>query len=379
MEVKNMSMTDIEARSAEIEKQIVDGSDADFSAEIEELEARKAQIEKEAEERKALLNEVEKTSVEVETRKEENMNYKDTQEYIDAYARYIKTGDDRECRALMTENAEDGTLPVPTFVADIVAGEFKRSEIVDGFRHMRVKGNVRVPVEQSAPAADIHMEGGEGVNEENLVIANVMLNPITYKKWVGITDEALDIELMSSRSYLEYVFEEIARGILKAREDEFIRTVVNRANDTTIDTGKLIVSRFQTAGIFDFVRARASLSSDARDLVAIVNPSSYAKYRTLQLSAGYPIDVFDGMKVIVKEFPQILVGFADATPMAIVGDLRGYMENLPNGEEIQFKKDDLTLMTQDVTRILGRLPASTGLVGNKYFCVIMPADGGADS
>lgn len=371
MEIKDMTTADIEVRSAEIEKEIAEGGDVEkLSAEVEALEERKAQIEKEAEERKALLNEVSKTSHEVEPmRKEKDMEeLRNSKEYIDAYARYIKTGDDRECRTLMTENVtgdNPGTLPVPQFVADILHAEL-RSEIVDGFRHMRAKGNVAIPVEVNAPAAAIHTEGGAAVEEENLAIAPVLLQLLTYKKWVGITDEALDVELMDSRSYLEYIFEEISRGILKARENTFIQKVFSAPSTSANPDITAPTVEAATRSISDFVNARAQLNADARDLVVIITPTEYAAYRALQLGAQYPIDVFDGMKVIVRDFPK---GITAAR--AIVGDLRGYMENLPNGEEIQFKKDDHTLMTSDIVRILGRLPASVGIVGNRFFVKVV--------
>lgn len=370
MEIKDMTTADIEVRSAEIEKEIAEGGDVEtLSAEVEALEARKAQIEKEAEERKALLDEVAKTSHEVEPLRKENNTMEElrnSKQYIDAYARYIKTGDDRECRTLMTENATGGTLPAPQFVADIVAGEFRRSEIVDGFRKMRAKGNVKVPVEILAKPADVHREGSGEVTEERLIVVNVLLNPITYKKWVGITDEALDVELMDSRSYLEYIFEEISRGILKARENEFLVSVYN--TPSTSETPAIVAPTVKavTRSISDFVNARAKLNADARDLVVIITPTEYAAYKALQMGAQYPIDIFDGMKVIVRDFPIVV-----ESTRAIVGDLRGYMENLPNGEEITFKKDDHTLMTSDIVRILGRLPASVGVVGNAYFVKVI--------
>lgn len=373
MEIKDMTTQDIEVRSAEIEKEIAEGGDVEtLSAEVEALEERKAQIEKEAEERKALLNEVAKTSKEVEPMRKEKETmeeFRNSKQYIDAYARYIKTGDDRECRTLITTNAtiegSNAGLPIPTFVADIVAGEFRRSEIVDGFRKMRAKGNVKVPVEISAPAAEVHRERGMGNNEvaeENLIIVSVSLDAIAYKKWVGITDEALDVELMDSRSYLEYIFEEISRGILKARENKFFESVYS--TPSTSQTPDIIAPKVTAAtrSISDFVNARAKLNADARDLVVIITPAEYAAYKALQLGAQYPIDIFDGMKVIVRDFPNTVTD-----TRAIVGDLRGYMENLPNGEEITFKKDETTLMTSDIVRVLGRLPASVGVVGNRYF------------
>ena len=122
--------------------------------------------------------------------------------------------------------------------------------------------------------------------------------------------------------------------------------------------------------VADFINAKANLSSDARDLVVVIRPTDYAKYRALQLGAQYPIDIFDGMRVIIRDFPSTV----PASSVAIVGDLRGYMENLPNGEEIQFKKDDHTLMTSDIVRILGRLPAAVGIVGYHYFTALISTE-----
>ena len=109
MEIKDMQMSDIEARSAELETALT-AENADIegiTAEVTELEERKAQIVAEAEERKAQIAEVEKTAVEVheiDERKETmNMEIRNTNEYIEAYAKYIKTGDDKECRELLTD------------------------------------------------------------------------------------------------------------------------------------------------------------------------------------------------------------------------------------------------------------------------------------
>ena len=38
--------------------------------------------------------------------------------YIAAYRKYLMTGKDDECRALLTENATDGSVPVPTFAEE---------------------------------------------------------------------------------------------------------------------------------------------------------------------------------------------------------------------------------------------------------------------
>ena len=131
MEIKEMQMSDIEQRSLEIEEAVKDpNADLDALAEeVKALEERKAQIEAEVEERKKEAEEVLKTAVEiekVEERKMTDMEIRNTKEYIDAYAEYIKTGKDAECRALLTENATGGTVAVPEFVYSIVNNAWEK-------------------------------------------------------------------------------------------------------------------------------------------------------------------------------------------------------------------------------------------------------------
>ena len=107
MEISEMSMTDVEVRAAEIEKEM-SAQDADIeklSAEVDELEKRKAEIIKDAEERQQQLDSI-KANEEITIEKEEVRTFmsdkemRNSKEYINAYAEYIKTGDDAECRRL---------------------------------------------------------------------------------------------------------------------------------------------------------------------------------------------------------------------------------------------------------------------------------------
>ena len=121
MKIDEMQMSDIETRSAEIEE-LLKSDDADIdslTAEVEELEKRKAQILAEVEQRKKEAEDALKNGTEIEKeeeRKMTNMEVRNTKEYIDAFAEYIKSGKDEECRALLTENVASGTVPVPEMV-----------------------------------------------------------------------------------------------------------------------------------------------------------------------------------------------------------------------------------------------------------------------
>lgn len=367
MNLKEMTIEQLEERRAAIANEI-ENPDADLDAlekearEIkDELEARKQAEAKKAEIRSAVAAGQGTVVKEFKT-EEKRMNIteiRNSEEYINAFASYVKTGDDSECRALtqgvqLTENV-NGTVPVPTFVADMIAERVKESKILTRIRKMNAPGNVKAGFELSAPAAEYHTEGGAEMQNENLQLGIVTLTPRTLKKWVAISDEALDS--MSGRQYLEYIYDEVTRGIINARELAVIRAI--ETSPATPSITAPAVPKFVAAqpSLSDFVNAMAMLSPAAENVVIILGPQAYALYKGLQLSANYGADPFDGHEVIVSY----------AAEMPIVGDLSGVMENLPKGDEIDFKYDDTTLMTSDIVRVLGRQPVATAVVGNGYF------------
>ncbi len=367
MEIKTMSVDELLARKAEIAAEVDSLEDleavATRSAELDEinaeLEARKSLADAKAEVRNAVANGsgtvIEKMKEEV--KKMTNNEIRNTPEYIEAYARYIKTNNDAECRALLTDN-NSGTVPVPVFVGDIVAERVKESRILNRVRRMTAAGNVKVGFEISAPAAGTHTEGGNAIAEEALQLGIVTMVPETLKKWVGISDEALDS--MSGQAYLEYIYNEVTRGIIKARENAVVAAIL-AAPQTATSTAPAVAKTGSAAGALDdFVNARALLSSAAEDLVIIVTPAQYASYRSLQMQASYAVDPFDGLEVL----------FNDTVTAPIIGDLYGVMENLPKGDAVEFKYDDKTDMKKDIVNVLGRLPVATAVVGNLFFAKV---------
>lgn len=365
MELKNMSSEELEMRKTEIAG-MVDNEDADLDAlteEVrsinEELQERKNAEAKKEEIRNAVSEgdgeEVESIDLIEERKTMDNMEIRNTREYINAFAKYVRTEDDRECRALLTENVS-GTLPVPEFVYGIVSKEIASSEILNRARHMNAKGNLKVGFEISAPAAEAHTEGDEAIDEENLTLGVVEIVPTMLKKWVSISDEALD--LANGEEYLRYIYEEVTRGIVRAKEDAIV-AVILAAPQTATSSAPAVAKTGSAAGaIDDFVNARALLSAAARDLCIICTPAQYASYRSLQMQATYGVDPFDGLPVL----------FNDTVTAPIIGDLKGVMVN--EASDIQLKFDDKTLMTEDLVRILGRQYVGIAVVGEKFFAKV---------
>ena len=365
MELKEMTIEQLEERKAAIAVEVdapeadLDALEAEARSIKEEIEARKAEEAKKVEIRKAVA---EGEGVVIKTPEVEERKVMDVKEirnsdaYIEAFAKYVKTNDATECRALLSDNVNNGVVPVPDFVGGIVAERLKESKILARVRKMNAAGNVKIGFEISAPLAGVHTEGGNAMTEEELALGIATLKPATFKKWVSISDEALDS--MAGEAYLRYIYDEVARGIIKAEENAVVAKIL--AAPQTADADSPAVAKYSnggTANIADFIQARALLSSAAEDLVIIATPAQYATYRALQLGASYGVDPFDGLEVL----------FNDTVTAPIIGDLSGVMMNLPKGEAIEFKYDDRTRMKYDLVDILGRQPAAIEVVGNKFF------------
>lgn len=359
MEIRDMQMSDIETRSAELTS-MVDQPDADIeaiTAEVQELEKRKAQILAEAKERKAQLEEVAKTAVETETidmeeRTMEEIMTRNSAEYVRAYAKYIQGGDDREVRSLLSENATGGTVAVPEFVYEEIKTAWNEEGIMSRVRKSYLKGNLKVGFEISASGATVHQEG-QAVNEQTLVMGIVELKPEAIKKWISISDEALDLD--NSEAYLRHIYSELAHHIAKKAADELIAKIkaCGTASTTTQVAVPVITSTQITLGLV--ASAIAQLSDQADRPTIMMNKLTWAAFKQAQYAASFPADPFEGCDVV---FNDTIAAFSAATtgvPYMIIGDLGyGALANFPNGEEITVKRDDLTLAASDMVRFIGR-------------------------
>lgn len=367
-EIMTLGFEELEQRASQI---VTETAEADaemldsLSAELDAIEERKLALNREVAEHRTAAEAVAKGAGETienksEERKMTNLEIRNSAEYIEAFAKYVKTGDATECRSLLSDNVNGGVVPVPTFVGEIVAKRLEASPILRRVRRMNAAGNVKVGFEISAPAAGVHTEGSTTpMAEEELSLGIVTLIPKTYKKWVSISDEALDS--MAGEEYLRYIYDEVARGIIKAEENAVVAAIL--AAPQTADEDSPAVAAYSNSGtatIADFVQARALLSSAAEDLVLIMTPAQYAAYRAIQMGSNFGADPFDGHEVL----------FNDTVTAPIIGDLSGVMMNLPKGETIEFKYDDRTRMKLDLVDVLGRQPAAIEVVGNKFFAKV---------
>lgn len=373
MEFKEMTVEQLEERKAAIPEEL-DREDADLNALEEEVRGINAELEerKAAEEKKVEIREavaagqgtvVEQVKVE-EVKKMDINEIRNSKEYINAYAEYIKSNDPAECRALLTENVS-GTVPVPELVYDIVKTAWQREGIMSRVRKAFVKGNLKVGFEISGTDAAVHTEGGDAVSEETLVLGVVNLVPQSIKKWISVSDEALDLR---GEAFLQYIYDELAYRIAKKAADLLVAQIEACGTVSTTTCPSVPVVTAASASLGTIAAAMAALSDDAANPTIIMNKATWGTFKALQASGNYGYDPFEGLDVVFNNTITAYSAASTGDTYVIVGDLdQGALANFPNGEGIEFKFDDTTLMTSDLVRVLGREYVGIGVVAPDAF------------
>lgn len=374
MEIREMDLEQVETRLAEVKDLLnVDGADLEsLETEIRGLKERKAELKADIETRKKEVEEVVTSGVEVRTFTEErktDMEIRNTKEYMDAFADYIKTNDDRNCRALLTENAAAGTVPVPELVYDIVKTAWEKEGIMALVRKSYLKGNLKVGFEISSDGAAIHTEGGNAIDPENLVLGVVNLVPQSIKKVIQISDEVYD---MRGEDFLRYIYDELTYQIAKKAADTLLSKIVACGTQSTTTCVGVPAITATAASIGLVAQAIANLSDEAANPVVVMNKATWADFKAAQYAAQYPIDPFEGLPVVFNNSLKSLTAASTGDAWAIVGDFgHGALANFPNGEDIEFKFDENTLKKQDLIEILGREYVALAPVAPNAFVKIM--------
>lgn len=377
MPIKEMNLDQIQSRCAEIADLLkAEGADTDaLSQELDQLEARKKELQNEAASRRAEADAVAsgEGSILISRKGENDMpiEVRKSAEYAEAYKKYILTGSDKECRALLTENVEGGTVPVPEVALQEIKTAWDDEPIMRRVSKSYLKGNVKIGFEISASDAAVHVEGANAPAEETLTLGIVTMVPETIKKWINISDEIIDA---NGEAFVSYIYRELAHKIFKKAADEVVRLILAApAASSATAPGVPAVSGDASQGTI--IDAVATLSDEAYAPVAIMNKLTWAAFRKVTTADGYLIrDPFDGLDVL---WNNTLPAYATATTgqnFAIVGDLEnGFRANFPAGEEIQFKYDDLSLAERDLVKIVGRLPVALSVIAPNHFVKVQKA------
>ena len=378
METNEMTIEQLEERKAAIAAEI-DNPEADLDALEnearaikEELEKRRTDAAKREEIRSAvaggagmtinkIVPEEKKTTMTIE-------ELRNSAEYINAFAEYVKTGDDAECRNILTtQDAANGsaTVPVPTFVYDIVKTAWEKEGITSRVRKSYLKGNLKVGFEISGTDAVIHNEGASAISEEDLILGVVTLTPKSIKKVVQISDEVYDLR---GEAFLRYIYNELTYRIAKKAADELVAKIIACGTVSTTTCPGVPKITAVTATLGTVADAIAHLSDEAANPVIMMNKLTWGTFKGIQAAGNYGYDPFEGLPVV---FNNTITAYSAATTgvtYMIVGDLdEGALMNFPNGEGIDFKFDEMTLKKQDLIEVLGREYVAIGVVAPNAF------------
>ena len=374
MELKKMTIEELLERKAQIAID-AEAPEADLNAlteEVrainEEIEARKNAEAQRAEIRAAVANGAGVVTEEItpEARAEEKTmeEVRSSQAYVDAYAEYIKSENDAECRALLTENVS-GSVPVPTFVEDLVRTAWEREGITSRVRKSYLKGNLKIGFEISGDPAVFHTEGAVAIDPENLVLGVVTIVPESIKKVIQISDEVYDLR---GEAFLRYIYDELTYRIAKLAADTLVADILACGTVSTTTVPGVPEITATTASIGTVAAAIANLSDEAANPVVIMNKLTWGTFKAAQYAANYAIDPFEGLDVVFNDSITAFDAATTGVAYMIVGDLeQGALMNFPNGEEITFKFDEMTLKKQDLIEVLGRMYVGIGVVSPNAF------------
>lgn len=377
-EIMNLDAEGIETRNAEIKTEI-------------EAATEQAQLDALVEERKALDERME--AIVMETRKADMLKVAEgagkvvaaapvveqrsnddilkSEEYVNAYARYLVNGNADECRSLLTSNVS-GQLPVPTIIDEIIRTAWDRSEILSRVRRTFVRGNLKVAFEKSATGANVHTEGTSAPTEEVLELGIVEMIPANIKKWITISDEAV---AMGGERLLRYIYDEITYQIVTKKLTDLVVTDIKNAPTTATSSAASAAAITAAPGLTTVATAFANLSDEAQNPVIIMNKLTYANFKAAQAAGYYNADPFEGLPVLFNNsLPAYDTASANAVYM-IVGDLSGVQVNYPEGDGVVIKYDDLSLAESDLVKVVGRQYAAHAVTACGRFCNVKKVSG----
>lgn len=376
-----LEKTDFEKRSAEIAKRVDEAETEEekekVEAEVEALEDEKQDHEDKIQELLDKLNELEKELKELEEKEPsqeakeeraienmEKMEVRESKQYINAFADYLKTGDDRQVRSLLTENASSGTVPVPTYVEGRIRQAWENDGIMSRVRRTYLQGNVKVGFEISATDAVIHTEGAAAPTEEVLTLGIVTMTPQSIKKWITISDEVLDL---NGEEFINYIYDELTYKIVAKAASEIVKKISESpAASSATAPGQAQVTAAPALGTV--AQAIAALSDQAQNPVVIMNKLTYGEFKKAQYAANYSADPFEGLTVVYKNSLPAYSAAENGAVYMIVGDLGiGAQANFPNGDALTIKYDDLSLAEKDLVKVVGRQFVGLGVVSPQAF------------
>lgn len=379
-ELRALETENLEARKAEI------GASAEALENLEEaralkeeivninaiLEERKALAKEEAEIREAVASgEGEVIEKFEETRGNETMTMielRDSAEYGKAFVNATMFGKDEELRALLSANG-GGTVLVPTQLEGEIKNAWETCELASLVKRTNYKGNVKVGFEVSASGAVVHTEGADAPEEETLVWGSVELKAESIKKWITVSDEAIEGTTIDT---LGEIYKEVAQRIVEKAEELIIAKIDAMPQATDATHPAVAQYTATTLAVDTITMALAELSGKARNITLVMNRRTKASLVSAMKANKFAVDPFDGCRVV---FTDALPAFGTAgsgDTYIIAGDFGyGFQMNFPSSNDMSIKVDDVSLAEKDLVKIVGRQYVGMGVVAPKAFVKVV--------
>lgn len=384
MEIKEMSIEQVEERMSCIDTELNE-ENADLDALKEEVRAlkerkeelRKAAVEAEEARKEAAKETITIKAFEGEERKMADVEKRNSKEYIEAYAEYIK----RDCnlermgaeqRVLLSELADDGTIAVPDFVYDIIKTAWDKNEIMSLVPTVELNGSLKVNFEISGDDAVWHEEGGDAVKEEELAEGIATIVAKNAKKWIAISDEAMSYR---GEAFVRYIYDELAYRIVKLEGDTLIEDIAELPTTATA-TSPSAAQVEANPEMGTVAEAIGHLSDEASTPVIIMNKLTWSAFKKAQYDNNYGVDPFEGLPVFFNNSLPSYASADEGDVYMIVGDFRqGALANFPNGRGITFIFDEVSRKKEDLVEILGKEFVGLGIVADKAFVNVVKPTG----
>lgn len=289
-------------------------------------------------------------------------------EYVEAFAEYIKDGSEEKRAALLTMNAgESGQVAVPDFVLDIVKTAWNENPLMSRVNKSAIKGNLKTQFEIEADDAVAHKEGSGEVPEEKLSLGTVTIIPEYIMKWKSISKEVYS---MRGEAFLNYIYREIAHRIAKKEADTLVDKITKlpaTASATSPSANKIT----EAPAMGTVANALGQLSDEATNPIVVMHRQTEAYFKSIRYANNYAADPFEGLTIVhSNKLPAYSTATAAQVYM-IVGDFYdGAQANNPNGDAIEFVFDPLTRKKEGLVEVLGQKYTGAEVVADKRFTLV---------
>lgn len=245
MEIKEMTMEDVQNRMSEINQELNGECDIDaLTAEFNALEERANAIKVEAEKRSALIQRIAKgeegsvveSHEEGEKAMEERTFAPNTVEYRDAYMKQLMgKATTVEERAALTDAAD----VIPTETLNKIYGLLEQNPLIGELDALRIPGYVQVPYAKTVNDANWLAIASASTDSAD-VVDSVSL---TAKKLIKTVEITADIQAMAIPAFENWLVAKLAQKM----EAAICAAVMNGAGSSTVPEGILHAVTGETA------------------------------------------------------------------------------------------------------------------------------------